>query len=154
MGIFFHKQLKGYLLGSSWWHQSFHDPGHPISGHRLLSTQNRTSSHSNECEKAWNSLGAVRNYEVDIRSGFVIRWGKERTAFEETNVTIYEQGRGYTFWSSIIVSWSMFLHAHLCCKSGNGRVIHLSFDNRTICLYDDIVLVTILDYFCLLTEGM
>lgn len=42
-------------------------------------------------------MGAVRNYEVDIRSGFVIRRGKERTAFEETNVTIYEQGRGYTF---------------------------------------------------------
>ena len=66
---------------------------------RLLPTQSRTSSHLNEYEKVSNSWGAVRNYKVDIESDSVNRRGpgKERTPSEETNVTIYEQGHGYTF---------------------------------------------------------
>jgi hypothetical protein len=98
------KQLKGNWLGSSWWRQLFHDPERLNSGFRLLSTQSRIDSRLNECEKVWHFLGAVRNYKAGISLDPVIRRERRLTPFEETSVTIYEQGRDYTvFWSSIIV---------------------------------------------------
>ena len=86
---------------------------------------------------------------------------KEPTLFEETSVTVYEHDHGYTFFVLIIgqLWYTSFANVcqcttYLCCKSSNCRVIHLSSDNGTVCLYDDVVLVAVFDYFRLLKEGV
>ena len=58
----------------------------------------------------------------------------------------------FDHWSTIVDILGQC--TYLCCKRSNGRIIHLSSDNRTICLYNDVVLVAIFDYFLLLKEGM
>ena len=68
-----------------------------------------------------------------------------------------EQDRGYTsFFLWVFDHSSIMVHILGQCLTYvpllQAQIIRLSSDYGIICLYDDVVLVAILDYFCLLKE--